>query len=191
MRVKRTRHILAILGITVPALAAGVIFDSVPVAAQAGEKPTQPLEQDMWNPFWMQRDMWSQGQMGPGVQQRMLRHWTFMHFGAPPDYRGARNTLPSDAKTISEGRTLYRANCASCHGPKGAGNGDQAKALNPSPALLAYLIQTPMAVDEYMLWTISDGGQAFGTGMPAFMGTLARDDIWKVITYMRAGFPAQ
>jgi mono/diheme cytochrome c family protein len=190
MRVKGIRLILVILGIAVPALAVGVILDPVHVAAQAGEKTTQPPNQDMWNPFWMQRDMWSHRHMGPGMQQRMQRHWTFMHFGTPPDYRGARNTLPSDAKTIGEGRTLYQANCASCHGPRGAGDGDQAKALNPSPALLAYLIQTPMAVDEYMLWTISEGGQAFGTGMPVFMGTLARDDIWKVITYMRAGFPA-
>ena len=150
----------------------------------------QPLNRDMWNPNWMQRNIWSQGQMAPGIQQRMMRHWTFMHLGAPPDYRGAQNTVSSDAKSIGEGRVLYRANCVSCHGPAGAGNGDQAKALNPSPALLAYLIQTPMAVDEYMLWSISDGGQAFGTGMPAFKGTPARVEIWKVITYKRAGFPA-
>jgi mono/diheme cytochrome c family protein len=25
--------------------------------------------------------------------------------------------------------------------------------------------------------------------MPAFKDTLARDDIWKIIAYMRAGFP--
>ncbi len=182
---------LAICSSALLALAAPTVLNPAPVAAQTAEKPATPLDQDMWNPFWMQRDMWRQGQMAPGMQQRMLRHWTFMHFGAPPDYRGARNILASDAKTIGEGRTLYRANCGSCHGPAGAGNGDQAKALNPSPALLAYLIQTPMAVDEYMLWTISEGGQAFGTDMPGFLGTLAREDIWKIVVYMRAGFPAQ
>lgn len=191
MRVRETKLFPAIFGVVVLALIAGLIGDPVPATAQAAEKPTQPLAEDLWDPFGMQRDMWRQSQMGPGMQKRMLRHWTFMHFGAPPDYRGARNPLSIDAKTISEGRTLYQANCASCHGPVGAGNGDLAKALNPSPALLAYLIQTPMAVDEYMLWTIAEGGQAFGTDMPGYLGSLAKDDMWKIIAYMRAGFPAR
>lgn len=71
------------------------------------------------------------------------------------------------------------------------GDGEAAKALNPSPALLAYMIQMPMSVDEYMLWTISDGGAAFGTDMPAFKDVLSKDEIWKIVTYMRAGFPAE
>lgn len=191
MRISGKKRALVICCVAMLALAAIPVLRPLPVAAQAADATAPVLDQDMWNPFWMQRDMWRQDQMAPGMQQRMLRHWTFMHFGAPPDYRGARNRLASDAKIIGEGRVLYRANCVSCHGPAGAGNGDQAKALNPSPALLAYLIQTPMAVDEYMLWTISEGGRAFGTDMPGFLGTLTRDDIWKVVIYMRAGFPAQ
>ena len=139
----------------------------------------------------MQRDMWGPGQMGPGMQQRMARHWTFMHQGISVVYRGARNPLSPDAKTISEGQTLYQDNCASCHGPTGMGDGEVAKSLNPSPALLAYMIQMPMAVDEYMLWSVSDGGEAFGTAMPAFKDVLTNDEIWKIVTYMWAGFPAE
>jgi mono/diheme cytochrome c family protein len=70
------------------------------------------------------------------------------------------------------------------------GDGEAAKALNPSPALLAYMIQMPMAVDEYLMWTIADGGKAFGTAMPAFKNTLSAEEIWKIIAYMRSGFPA-
>jgi mono/diheme cytochrome c family protein len=70
------------------------------------------------------------------------------------------------------------------------GDGEAAKALNPSPALLAYMIQMPMSVDEYMMWTISEGGAAFETAMPAFRNTLSAEEIWRVIAYMRAGFPA-
>jgi mono/diheme cytochrome c family protein len=40
-----------------------------------------------------------------------------------------------------------------------------------------------------MVWTISEGGALFGTDMPAFKNTLSRDDIWRIVTYMRAGFP--
>ena len=62
------------------------------------------------------------------------------------------------------------------------------KALSPSPALLAYMIRRPIAVDEYLLWTISEGGKQFATDMPAFKDKLAREEIWKIIAYMRAGF---
>ena len=48
----------------------------------------------------------------------------------------------------------------------------------------------PWAVDEYLLWAISEGGTPFATKMPAFMDTLTREQIWQIITYMRAGFPA-
>jgi mono/diheme cytochrome c family protein len=51
------------------------------------------------------------------------------------------------------------------------------------------MIRRPLSVDEYLLWTISDGGKQFDSGMPAFKDKLSRDDIWRVIAYMRAGFP--
>jgi mono/diheme cytochrome c family protein len=69
------------------------------------------------------------------------------------------------------------------------GDGEVAKSLSPSPALLAHMIQMPMSVDEYMLWSISDGGAALGTAMPAYKDVLTKDEIWEIVTYMRAGFP--
>jgi mono/diheme cytochrome c family protein len=69
------------------------------------------------------------------------------------------------------------------------GDGEAGKSLTPSPALLAWMIQRPVAVDEYLLWTISEGGTEFKTGMPAFKDTLSREEIWKIVAYMRAGFP--
>lgn len=153
-------------------------------------EPQEPARNwDMWNPGWMRRHMWGQGRMAPEVRSRMARHWTYMHQGIPAEYRGVRNPFAADAKTVSEGHTLYQENCASCHGPTGMGEGDAGRALNPSPALLAYMIQAPIAVDEYMLWTISEGGKQFDTDMPAFKNTLTKDEIWKIVTYMRAGFP--
>lgn len=134
--------------------------------------------------------MWGDEPMTPGVRQRMVRHWTFMHRGTSVQYQGARNPFPDDDVTVGEGRATYAANCASCHGATGMVDGDAGWALNPSPALLAYLIQTPMAIEEYMLWSVAEGGKQFGTGMPAFKDRLTRDQIWKIVTFMRAGFPA-
>jgi hypothetical protein len=70
------------------------------------------------------------------------------------------------------------------------GNGDLAQALSPSPALLAYLIQQPFAIDQYLLWSISEGGKQFGTAMPAFKDVLTEQQIWQIVAYLRAGFPA-
>jgi mono/diheme cytochrome c family protein len=48
----------------------------------------------------------------------------------------------------------------------------------------------PIAIDSYLLWTISEGGVAFGTKMPAFKNALSKQQIWQVVAYLRAGFLA-
>ncbi|MDH3240540.1 MAG: c-type cytochrome [Alphaproteobacteria bacterium] len=179
----------AIFGALVLLAVIGVARFGVGAVAQTPEQGLQSGIWDRWNPGWMERHMWDPNRMGPGMQQRMARHWRFMHQGTPPSYRGARNPLAGDAKTIAEGRDLYVKNCSRCHGLKGTGDGNAANSLNPSPALLAYMIQMPMLIDEYMLWSIAEGGKAFGTPMPAFEKTLARDQIWKIVLFMRQGFP--
>jgi mono/diheme cytochrome c family protein len=120
---------------------------------------------------------------------RLLRHTTYMQYGAPKEYEGAQSTLPKDPQQLADGGRLFAMHCAGCHGRDGMGGGDPAHALSPSPALLAYMIKRPIAVDEYLLWTISDGGAQFGSQMPAFKDKLSRDEIWRLVAYMRAGFP--
>ncbi|SHM66449.1 Cytochrome C oxidase, cbb3-type, subunit III [Roseovarius litoreus] len=132
---------------------------------------------------------WGWGQMNPGQQQRMQRHWTYMNQGVPGAYRGARSDVRATPQVIAAGRTLYSNNCASCHGAEGLGDGKAGRSLVPSPALLRQFVQMPMSGDEYLLWTISEGGERFGTDMPAFRETLSEEEIWKIIAYMRAGFP--
>jgi len=145
--------------------------------------------QDWWDPGAMHRDRWQPNNMGPGQRHRMFRHWTFMNQGVPPEYQRARNPLRPSAETVAAGAAVYSENCAACHGDRGLGDGEAGRDLSPSPALLVYLMQMPMAADEYLFWAISDGGTAFGTDMPAFKDTLVEEDIWKEITYMRAGLP--
>ena len=127
--------------------------------------------------------------MEPGQLQRMARHWTFIHGGLPFEYRGLWSPLGQTPDVVKAGAELYNQQCSECHGTQGMGDGDAAKALTPSPALLAYLIQMPMSVDEYLMWTIAEGGKDLKTDMPAFKDKLSQDDIWKIIAFMRAGFP--
>jgi mono/diheme cytochrome c family protein len=150
--------------------------------------PTEPSV-DYWQPLWMQRELWGPGTMPPGMQARLLRHYTFLHYGVQKEYQGAKSTIGDARDAVEKGLKLYAANCARCHGKQGLGDGDAHHSLLPSPALLAFMIQRPIAVDEYLLWSIAEGGKQFGTDMPAFKDALNRDDIWQIIAYMRAGFP--
>ncbi len=158
-------------------------------AAQAKDQKSLAPGVDYWQPDWMVRELWGPGRMPRGMMVRLLRHTTFMQYGVPKAYEGQKSTVTPGPQTIAQGRKIYAEHCASCHGPNGLGNGEAGNALSPSPALLAYMIRRPIAVDEYLLWCISEGGAQFGTKMPAFKDTLARDDIWRIVAYMRAGFP--
>lgn len=143
---------------------------------------------DFWQPGWMHRDMWRHRGASPEMRARMQRHWTFMHVGVPRQYENARSTITHSPGTIAHGGKLYSEHCASCHGANGLGDGEAGKSLTPSPALLAYMIQRPIAVDEYLLWTVSEGGVSLRTEMPAFKDVLTQDEIWKIVAYMRMGF---
>lgn len=118
-----------------------------------------------------------------------IRHWHYILRGVPPAYADARSTAPRTPATIDAGGRLYARHCASCHGAVGLGAQVSAQSLLPSPPLLSFLMQKPIAVDEYLLWSIADGGRQFDSGMPAFKDALSRDDIWAIIAFMRAGFP--
>lgn len=172
-------------------LGAALMLSVVGAVAQAQEQAPAPRGFDYWQPDSLVRELWGPGHMPRGMMVRLLRHTTFIEYGVPKDYQGAQSTLPPSPDTIAEGRKIYAQSCGGCHGPNGMGNGEAANALSPSPALLAYMIRRPISVDGYLLWTISEGGGQFGTEMPAFKDKLSREDVWRVVAYMRAGFPEQ
>jgi mono/diheme cytochrome c family protein len=158
-----------------------------PAASQS--QPSAPRGFDFWQPDWMVRELWGPGKMPKDMMVRLLRHTTYMQYGLPKDYEGAKSDVPAGPQTIAAGARLYGAHCAVCHGRDGMGDGEPGRSLSPSPALLAYMIRKPIAVDEYLLWTISEGGKQFESEMPAFKEALSRADIWRMIAFMRAGFP--
>ena len=82
--------------------------------------------------------------MGHGMWGSMPRHHTAMMSGIPAPYNALRNPLPRTRATVERGQVVYDSNCASCHGPNGAGDGEAGKGLNPPPGNLAWLSQMPM-----------------------------------------------
>ncbi len=89
--------------------------------------------------------------------------------------------------SIVAGAALYPANCASCHGAEGRGDGAQAAGLAVPPADLTAPHLWDHA-DGQLFWWISHGMEAprGGLAMPGFAGTLSEDDIWALIDFIRA-----
>ena len=139
----------------------------------------------------MGRDMMGGGaMMGEGMMGGTARHMYYMHNGVPTAYRGQTSSLKVTPQVIQEGAALYAEQCAACHGARGFGDGEAGRDLQPPPANLASMIRMPMLNDEFLLWTVSEGGAPLGTGMPAFKGVLSTEAIWKIAAFMRGGFPS-
>ena len=128
------------------------------------------------------------GMMGQGMMMAsMPRHDLAMMSGIPEPYRSMRNPLSYSATTLRGGAQVYAENCAACHGSKGYGDGPAGQRLSPRPANIAWLSHSRMFDDQYIYWTVAEGGQPVGSAMPVFKGNLPKRDIWAVVTYVRNG----
>jgi len=121
-----------------------------------------------------------------GPKHNPVRHQFFMKNGIPDTYASAVNPMAANAGQA--GKALYDENCASCHGKAGNGHGEAGADLDPKPPELKSMIGMPMASDGYLLWALSDGGEALDTAMPAFKDALSETERWQIIAYMQSGF---
>ena len=102
--------------------------------------------------------------------------------GAPP---------PSTPETIAHGQRLYAdAGCASCHGVRGAGDGDSARDLKDAagrpikPADLTAGVYRGGSAARDLYYRIAAGVD--GTPMPAYGDALSPADLWALVDYVRA-----
>jgi mono/diheme cytochrome c family protein len=96
--------------------------------------------------------------------------------------RFAQNPTLDTPETIERGRTLFLANCAICHGPRGLGDGPQAFLLNPRPVNLQ--LHVPQHAPGEIDYWISEG--VAGTGMPAWKETLTETQRWEIVRFLQA-----
>lgn len=56
--------------------------------------------------------------------------------------------------------------------------------------MMTYDRRLSMMTEGYLYWTISEGGEALETAMPAFKDVLSEKERWQVILLMSNGFQA-
>jgi high-affinity iron transporter len=89
--------------------------------------------------------------------------------------------LPVVAPSVARGAQIYQANCASCHGASGKGDGPAARGLEPQPTNLtdASTLKDQSPLDYYRRITIG----VVGTAMPSFELRLPAEDRWAAALY--------
>jgi putative copper export protein/mono/diheme cytochrome c family protein len=163
----------------------------LPIALLAGVAALMAVE---WSRTRRGRPRW-----GPGRRLRLVALLAAVAIGTslfardavafanrPPDvWRAAVNPLAGDSDAIAAGESLYRANCASCHGPDGAGDGPAVGSLVRRPNDLADVV--PYRLDGELAWTLAAG--VAGTQMPAFGTTLLEGERWELVSFLRSHWP--
>ena len=100
---------------------------------------------------------------------------------APPTAVNRPNPVAGNANATALGAKLYAANCLTCHGPTGHGDGPGAAALEKKPADLAARIRETGEKDGELFWKISEGRAP----MITWKGALSETQRWELVNYIR------
>ena len=120
----------------------------------------------------------------------MSRHQQVLMKGLPAPYDKIKDPVPDTEGKLRRGAALFDRHCSSCHGWSGSGGGSEGFFLVPAPADLEWLGQAPKErAAPYIYWTVSEGGAAFDSEMPAFKQSLTGEDMWSLAFYLRSGMP--
>jgi mono/diheme cytochrome c family protein len=88
---------------------------------------------------------------------------------------------PSSKELLEKGKAVFTINCVACHGPKGAGDGAAAVALNPKPRNYATDTFKNGDKPENIFKTLNDGLK--DTAMVSF-AHLPEQDRWALAYYV-------
>jgi mono/diheme cytochrome c family protein len=103
---------------------------------------------------------------------------------APASAANRPNPVPVNANTIALGQKLYVANCLTCHGAQGKGDGPGGAALEKKPADLGGRIKSTGESDGELFWKISEGRAP----MVTWKAQLSETQRWELVNYLRATF---
>jgi len=99
---------------------------------------------------------------------------------APPTAANRPNPVAGNANATALGQKLYVANCMSCHGPAGKGDGPGGAALEKKPADLGARIKAG-ETDGALFWKITEGRSP----MVSWRGSLTETQRWELVNYIK------
>ena len=94
-----------------------------------------------------------------------------------------QNPVANDRRALAAGREAYTGSCSVCHGANGDGRGAFGTSSYPNATDLTSH-DTAEKSDAQMFWIIKNGLNF--TGMPGFGDQYSDQDIWSLVTYIRA-----
>lgn len=92
-------------------------------------------------------------------------------------------TLSTPEQVLTTGKGVYEANCQSCHGVKGAGDGEKAATLSARVPNWRDLTRLSNLSAKDMLSVVNNGA---GQAMPAYANQLSEEQRWAAIAYIRS-----
>jgi mono/diheme cytochrome c family protein len=95
------------------------------------------------------------------------------------------NPTAATAESTARGKLIYLANCASCHGTKGAGDGPQGSGMLPAPGAIGPSVAA--MTDRQLQYLVTNG--LAGTKMPSFATTLSENERWDLVNYLHSRWP--
>lgn len=100
---------------------------------------------------------------------------------------GLTNPVAATSDSVIRGEALFQANCASCHGVSGQGDGPASAGMFPRPA--DFTAAHTMTHPDGQLYAWIQNGKS-GTAMPAF-DELTDEQIWDLINYIQVELQGQ
>jgi mono/diheme cytochrome c family protein len=94
------------------------------------------------------------------------------------------NPVKPNESSIAAGQQLYGANCATCHGPKGAGDGVQASKFAPRPSNLVD-VQWKHGPSDGEIFTVIRNGVP-KTSMSSFAKKMTERQTWDIVNFVRS-----
>ena len=98
----------------------------------------------------------------------------------PENAASEKNPLNASTEVLKKGESLYKTHCATCHGPKGLGDGPSVDPHDRKnkPANLV-MSRNPEGVVFYKAWNGREDPK-----MPAFKSRMTKEETWAVVAYV-------
>ena len=107
-------------------------------------------------------------------------HNEMSHWDAPKSEAKRKNPIHYSDKSTKVGKTLFKVNCASCHGIKADGTGSAGRYFKTKPTNLVEMSNKHKDGDFF--WKIQTGKG----NMPSFKNKLTKDEIWNLVNFIQS-----